>query len=401
MNETEMMEKELRKVYGDPSTEDPQKRWETVKAFYLKDNPGFATTILDFKEKIGNDVETAGINKSTIYISENFLKYLPMREMAGIITHELMHYLLDHFSRGTENFELNNVAGDLAINTLIEDQLKSLLDNDLGIAPGWGMFKDFPKGLSMEDYIKLLKNSNLKFETIVVELGPHDGKGGKQIKRIRITDANGNTREVSINEIDKDLADKIRDRIEENIRKYGTGGHPELEKKILEMISKCNWRAILKKYIRNSKPLRRSRSWSRENRTSDLIAGRIKNKGSNIVVAIDVSGSMDNLITELIGELKGILKEEKEVSVIEAHDVVYKEYPLSSASRIKAIQTGGGTSFIPALERADQLRADVVIYITDLEGEFPKWTPKSKVIWVTYEGNKAEPPFGLKVEVPK
>jgi predicted metal-dependent peptidase len=324
-----------------------------------------------------------------------------MREMAGIITHELMHYLLDHFSRGTENFELNNVAGDLAINTLIEDQLKSLLDNDLGIAPGWGMFKDFPKGLSMEDYIKLLKNSNLKFETIVVELGPHDGKGGKQIKRIRITDANGNTREVSINEIDKDLADKIRDRIEENIRKYGTGGHPELEKKILEMISKCNWRAILKKYIRNSKPLRRSRSWSRENRTSDLIAGRIKNKGSNIVVAIDVSGSMDNLITELIGELKGILKEEKEVSVIEAHDVVYKEYPLSSASRIKAIQTGGGTSFIPALERADQLRADVVIYITDLEGEFPKWTPKSKVIWVTYEGNKAEPPFGLKVEVPK
>jgi predicted metal-dependent peptidase len=118
-------------------------------------------------------------------------------------------------------------------------------------------------------------------------------------------------------------------------------------------------------------------------------------------VAIDVSGSMDNLITELIGELKGILKEEKEVSVIEAHDVVYKEYPLSSASRIKAIQTGGGTSFIPALERADQLRADVVIYITDLEGEFPKWTPKSKVIWVTYEGNKAEPPFGLKVEVPK
>jgi hypothetical protein len=49
MNETEMMEKELRKVYGDPSTEDPQKRWETVKAFSLKDNPGFATTILDFK----------------------------------------------------------------------------------------------------------------------------------------------------------------------------------------------------------------------------------------------------------------------------------------------------------------------------------------------------------------
>jgi len=395
------MEEELKKIYGVPTTEDLQKRWETIKAFYLKDNPGFAITILDFKEKIGNEVDTAGINNSTICISETFLKYLPMKEMTGVLTHELMHYLLDHFSRGTENHELNNVAGDLAINTMIEDQLKSLLDNDLGIAPGWGMFKDFPKGLSMEDYIKLLKNSNMKFETITVVIGQGDGKRGKEVKRIRITDANGKTTEVSINEIDKELADKIRDRIEENIRKYGTGGQPDLGKKILEMISKCNWRAILKKYIRNSKPLRRSRSWSRENRSSDLIAGRIKNKGTNIVVAIDVSGSMSFFITELIGELKGILKEEKEVRVIEAHDRIYKEYPLSSANRIKEIETGGGTSFIPALERADQLRADVVIYLSDLEGEYPEWIPKAKVIWVTYEGNEVKPPFGLKVEVPK
>jgi predicted metal-dependent peptidase len=397
----ENMEEELKRIYGVPTTEDLQKRWETVKAFYLKDNPAFAITILDFKEKIGKEVDTAGINNSTIYISETFLKYLPMKEMTGIITHELMHYLLDHFSRGTENHELNNIAGDLAINTMIEDQIKTLLDNDLGIAPGWGMFKDFPKGLSMEDYIKLLKNSNMKFETITVVVGSGGGKGGKEIKKIRITDANGNTKEVSINEIDKELADKIRDRIEENIRKYGTGGQPDLGKKILEMISKCNWRAILKKYIRNSKPLRRSRSWSRENRVTDLIAGRIKNKGTNIVVVIDVSGSMDSLIAELIGELKGILKEEKEVRVIEAHDQIYKEYPLSSANRIKTIQTGGGTSFIPALERADQLRADVVIYLSDLEGEYPEWIPKAKVIWTTFEGNKVIPPFGLVVEIPK
>jgi len=389
------MKEILEKIFGPPTTEDLQKKWETVKAFYLKDNPGFATTILDFKEKIGDEVDTAAINDTTIYISKTFLKYLPMKEMTGILTHELMHHLLVHNGRGTGNHELDNVAADLAINTMIEGQLITLLNNNVGIAPGWGMFKDFPKGLAMEDYIKLLRSNNFKFQTLTITIG------NTSKKRIKITDKEGKEIEIDLQEIDPALADKIKDRLEENIRKYGTGGQPELAKKILEMISKCNWRAILKKYIRNSKPLRRSRSWSRENRVTDLLAGRIKNKGTNVVVALDVSGSMQSTLEKLIGELKGILKEEKEVKVLEVHDKIYREYPLSSVNKIKSIEIGGGTSFIPAFERAEQLKADLVIYLSDLAGAYPDWTPKPKTIWVTYEGNEIKPPFGLVVEIPE
>jgi predicted metal-dependent peptidase len=98
--------------------------------------------------------------------------------------------------------------------------------------------------------------------------------------------------------------------------------------------------------------------------------GQRKERKFRIGWLIDTSGSMGSAELEQgLNELRGIQKIDKdvEVVVIEADAAVEHEYELNSPSkRINYDVHGrGGTSFDPALLRAQKLKLDVCFYFTD------------------------------------
>jgi len=120
----------------------------------------------------------------------------------------------------------------------------------------------------------------------------------------------------------------------------------------------------------------RTRTWARENRSSSYFRGHLRQRRIKVVVALDVSGSMDAYVPRILG-IASELKDKLDVILIVWAD---------SAQTIKSVNNdwnvGGGTNINPVIELIDKNMSDVSIVITD--GHFNtemKKLPKSPVIW--------------------
>jgi hypothetical protein len=123
------------------------------------------------------------------------------------------------------------------------------------------------------------------------------------------------------------------------------------------------------------------------------------------VTVIDTSGSMyadKQLLRDCIREIGSICKRVNSSQTIifadaAVCDIVDVE---DSTNRIAELQPkgGGGTDFRPAIELAQRLQPDLIVYITDLAGTFPDRKPKAPIIWAyppMFE--KTSTPFGQRL----
>jgi predicted metal-dependent peptidase len=81
---------------------------------------------------------------------------------------------------------------------------------------------------------------------------------------------------------------------------------------------------------------------------------------------------------------------------------VHQVYDFSGHEGAKALRRfrfkgGGGTDFRPAIAEAAKWKPDLLIYLTDLEGDAGD-EPTFPVLWAAPEG-KAEAPWGKVVEL--
>lgn len=166
-----------------------------------------------------------------------------------------------------------------------------------------------------------------------------------------------------------------------------------------------NWVVITHKY-------RRRRSSTRIKRRHIGIPelypfpGFSKQRKFRVVWCIDTSGSMGSEELEMgLNELRGLQKAdpEIEVHVIEADCAVEHEYLLDRPeTRINyEVHGRGGTSFDPALLRAQQLQPDICFYFTD--GYAPAPEVSSRVscpfVWVlTPHGTNPDGTWGHVIE---
>jgi len=129
-----------------------------------------------------------------------------------------------------------------------------------------------------------------------------------------------------------------------------------------------------------------------------------------IVVAADTSGSigpkeLDMFFAEMAGIMGDCLPRELVIMWCDAHvhDVDHAdEVSDLNVIRRKPVKGGGGTDFRPVFEKIESMgiEPDALVYLTDLQGSFPKAAPSYPVIWGNiYPGATA--PFGDQVEVPK
>lgn len=146
----------------------------------------------------------------------------------------------------------------------------------------------------------------------------------------------------------------------------------------------------------------------------DIIApGRSGHGARLIVVGADNSGSIysdKTVLGRFLGEVGGILEElnPEEIVLIFCDAEVHEVDNITDASDIVGIQRrgstgGGGTSFVPVFQwiEDNHLRPDVLVYLTDMMGDFPDEEPAYPVIWGSISDPDRYPaPFGDLVFIP-
>jgi predicted metal-dependent peptidase len=158
------------------------------------------------------------------------------------------------------------------------------------------------------------------------------------------------------------------------------------------------WRVLLSRYMtalaRNDFSFRRP-----SRREGAAVLPSLASEDIDIVVAIDTSGSLtDADLAEFAAEMNAMKGElHGRVTLIACDEAIderapWRFEPWEPLRMPPELRGGGGTSFVPVFEWIDraQVRADVLVYFTDAEGEFPAAAPHYPVLWLV-KGRGAVP----------
>ena len=142
-----------------------------------------------------------------------------------------------------------------------------------------------------------------------------------------------------------------------------------------------------------------------------VMSARSKYGCGTVAIGWDTSGSVLKHQSAFFAEMAGIVADLNPERLIvircdaKVHGVNELDRPqdlteLRQEINAEGIGGGGGTRFAPVFEwlKEHNVKPDMLVYITDLEGSFPSRAPDYQTIWANIKpGNKA--PFGTIVEI--
>lgn len=188
----------------------------------------------------------------------------------------------------------------------------------------------------------------------------------------------------------------------------GRGKLPgSLERYVQELVSpKVPWVELLRNFLREQ--CNDDWTWLKPNVYYEgefILPSLDSDRMGAVVFAVDTSGSIDReLLTKFKSEMQGCLDDLKPSRVLEicCDTRITREAEYRQGDTVgPEAPGGGGTSFKPVFERLAQLERapKCVVYLTDLDGAFPKEEPNYAVLWITYSAHGQKAPFGETVEV--
>ena len=127
-----------------------------------------------------------------------------------------------------------------------------------------------------------------------------------------------------------------------------------------------------------------------------------------IVVGVDTSGSIgDEQVTAFFREMHGIFEDlnPEAIVIIDCDAKVYSVREVTDLTELdevrkEGVDGGGGTAFGPVFAKVAELgiEPECLVYLTDMEGSFPKEEPPYPTIWGSIKAGKTAP-FGEVVHV--
>jgi predicted metal-dependent peptidase len=360
------------------------------------------------------NIQTAGVTiqngRILMYWNPDFFERLTLDEARAVLEHECMHIVMDHIARkGERDHKLWNIAADLAINQFIDGLPKEGITLDK-FPPEYNLK---PKDTAEHYYDILNKNS----KKIIFQ---PNGKGGF---KVTVKDSNGKTtgefdtegpgnhdewKDADASELAKEIVRQaVKEAVDQTTKNQGhlPAGIEEAVRELLKP-PVISWQQLLRKFVAASIKSGHKLSWKRPNRRfGSEQKGRLPDRTVALTVAIDTSGSIgtDEFQT-FISEIRSIMDCYKgTVTVLECDADVQKEYKLRRHGKVDTKFKGrGGTSFKPVFTyvKEKKIKTDVLVYFTDMYGDFPNQKPPYGTIWVsTTEGQKA--PFGVTISIPE
>ena len=417
---------------------DVEKKLATARTRLILDKPFLGALVLRLPMVAGDPkwCESTFSDGKTFYYNHDYINALDQEQTQFALSHEALHCALSHFHRRGHRVKLRwDLACDYAVNPLlINDGLKPTPD---------AMHLRKYEGMTAEEIYPCLEdNDNSGERNLEKEKKSEDANNKDQQSKKDSSDGgqkNENRRD-SQNDAPSE-AQGGQDKVQDDVGKGGLASQPvamsaqqedelslqweqrlagaaqqalqsgKLEGDMARMVDhllqpKLPWRMLLARYM--SATAREDYSYSRPSsrRGDPAVYPSMRSNETNIVVAVDTSGSINQEeIAEFISEVDAIKSQVRaSVTLLTCDSKLNYGCPW----RFEAwdqftfdveICGGGGTNFKPVFEWVDEqdTAPDLLLYFTDAEGVFPDAEPYYPVTWLVK--GKTKVPFGVRVQL--
>lgn len=368
-------------------------------------HPFFATLVLGMPVKVTEDVPTMGTDGKNLYINEKWAEKLTLEESMAVLAHEALHAGLLHPFRsaiGSYLKEKANIAQDLIINDMLKAEGfvlpgKAVTWDQMLAGQEGHLYDPRYAGMSWEQCYRKLKDPPEK------DASGYSIKGGRK----------GLQGDVIPNDSPEDQQEaKIRTQQAATIAKQ-QGKLPQGVKGLVDdmMEPKIDWtdivRDLAKQRARDDYSPRR---YMRKLIPEDIyLPSLYSEKMGEMVVCLDTSGSTLGERGQYLAEVAAIAAEVQPSKLIVIHcdaqvDKVSEfgpgEYDLC-VEDTKEMVGGGGTSFKPPFKWVAEncKRPEILVYLTDMYGDFPTREPGYPVVWVSTSPEHDPAPIGETVQM--
>lgn len=408
----------------------------------VKTHPFFAGAATKLKYVYTYEVDTAAVDGSHMFINPLFFAGLKTKSIEWVVMHEIMHCMLLHFLRmGMRNHLKWNYATDYEINLIISEELNHYPKDDDALD---GVLYDKKYvGWNAEQIYDQLEDPKQpqgrwpggtpggqpggtpggipggtpggpgKGGGIGGVISPEDGK--------KILEKEGITENPQIRPTEEDWKNEFKQGAKERQKGKGSRETGAPSRRLLDDIiadvlkPKVDWRKQLAKYVGSALYKEDYKIPSRRHVYKGDIRSGIRSSNealTNVVFAIDTSGSMASYAMPVFAELMGILKQDKIKNLI----ALYFDEGITGIEKLergqkpdpKVVKGLGGTLFMPAIQwiNYNVKNTELVVIVTDGDNadseevsqtRSPKWA--KNCIWVIIDAPEKEVPFGKVVYI--
>ncbi len=166
------------------------------------------------------------------------------------------------------------------------------------------------------------------------------------------------------------------------------------------------WRVLLSRYMNSISRDDYSYTRPSSRRGDPAIYPSLRSAQMNVVVAIDVSGSIHrDELNEFIAEIDSLKSQVKaRVTLLSCDTQITDDSPWvfeawEHCVLPEKIKGGGGTDFNPVFDWVDDhnMKPDLLVYFTDAKGRFPQYEPNFPIIWLVKGKNPI--PWGQRIQL--
>lgn len=421
----------------------------TIKDLIIKE-PFYGLLAINLDRLYSDKTEDLTIqyseNRVKLLINKGYFKALDMPQRRNAVKHELLHMVFKHMEdywTKTKDDSLLNLAMDLEVISYLDEN--ALTEKDQSVHNLFSMF-NLDKKLGTKTYyefLKKLKGNSPDDPNGKAQNGPQentlndykDGPSGDSDQNNSSGDNQGNDSpqgnplpspkhdfcdEDFKNDLDKStsspketeaiisklISNNTKNTIEniaQEAKQRGTLPDEAINylKNNIKAHTEVPWNIHLRRIIKTAASVTRKKGKRRE---SERFEGFYKNTNKKIIdvlVAIDTSGSIDEVLLEkFISELRGLYNSiDVNMEVIQCDAKIHIRETFTKQYKINKIYGRGGTSFMPVVEAFKDSNANALIYYTDGYGDQSKFSDKMiryltpRCLWVL-------PTNGLKENLP-
>jgi predicted metal-dependent peptidase len=346
---------------------------------------------------------TAATDGRNFYYNSRFICLLKPKEVEFLVGHEVLHVVYDHMGRrDNRDPQIWNIANDYAVNADLKrhkvgefiTSVPCLYEAKYDGKYSEYIYDDLMKGvskISLDDLIDQMLDEHMDSE---------DDSDGE---------AEGKGRPKPMTQEERDA---LRQEIKQNIINAAAGSEagklPAGVKRLLDDITdpKMPWRDLIQTNLTSL--IKSDYSFSRPNRRGwhmdAIMPGSIPGEEIDVVVAIDMSGSISNKQAQMfLGEVSGMMQmfDGYKIHVFCFDTSVHNPQSFSSDNLDTMSEYepkgGGGTDFTSIFDYLKERGEDTKRLIVFTDGmPFGSWGDEDfcDTTWIIHGSNTIVPPFG-------
>lgn len=379
---------------------------DTARYGLYRSHPFFGAALARVDAVYVNNIETAMIDGTKIYINPEFWLKMTPEHRLGVMAHEIGHMLFGHlWRRGRREHQLSNIAMDYALNLILIDECGLKL-------PDWVLYDKKWQNMAWEEVYDKLMNENKSQGSGQGQQGggqgqPGQGDRSKQGKQQQL-DSHGGWQDPNTEEGQKQEQQWKGITAAAAVQAKRQGKMPAGLDRLVSgtLKAKVDWYAVLYRYLQQAEIS--DESWippDRRMAANDewFPAEKFDETLKDMYACFDTSGSMGiEELQVMVGSIEQIMKNFPNTKgTLMVGDAKVHYTGDIDRYKLKTYPGGGGTDFRPFFDAVKEKKRKVsaMIFFTDMYGTFPDYVPDYPVIWACTSGWDREVPFGVLIHL--